>query len=123
MVRSPSRQQVLFPFVLLGPPVAWLLTLSISYLGQDFACSAARSDGRALPGAGLTTALILINVALLLLALTAGLAGARLYLAGRSRQRADRTAGFVGLTGIVLTVLFSFGIVLIMVNPTVWAAC
>lgn len=110
------------PIVLLGPPVAWLLALGLSYIGQDFACSAARSAGRASPGTGLTATVILIDIVLLLVTMAAGVLAARLY-ADRDHRRAGHTAAFVGLTGVALAVLFSFGIVLIAVNPTVLGAC
>lgn len=125
---SRRSRQVYLPFVLLGPAVAWLLSLSVSYVVHDFVCAAARTAGDPAPLAALRAGIVVVNVVLLLVALGAGILAVAMYRASRRPEDEDAEAvvaptRFAGVTGIALAVLFAFGIVLIGMTPVAVGAC
>lgn len=113
-----------YPFIFLGPLVAWLLALGASYLVQDFACANAHNTG-SMSGVGwLPPLLTVMNIVLLGVALGAGALAWRLARAAHRDERGEGGATwFVGVVGISVAGFSAFGIVLILVNPIVLAAC
>lgn len=120
---SERTRTVMVPFVLLAAPIAWLLSLSVSYVAHDFACSAAETSDFGVSPEALRVALAVPNVILFAVAAAAGIAGLRMYRASRRSSDPPGTTAFVGMTGFVSAVLFVFGIALITVNLLIFAAC
>lgn len=125
---SRRSRSALVPFVLLGPAVAWLLSLAVSYVVHDFICAAAETAGTTAPLTGLRVGIVAFNVVLLAVAVVAGVLAVAVYRS--ARPSADETpkpltgpARFVGLAGIGMAVLFGLGIVLIATTPVVVGAC
>lgn len=104
------------------PPAAWVLSLGLSYLVQDFTCSAAASAGAPPPESALLVVLTALNLILLLLTLLAG-AGGLLLARHRRKRGGTQVLGFLGYVGAVLALVFSYGIVLIGLNPFVFEVC
>lgn len=134
MVSLASRRSrtALAPFLLLGPAVAWLLALSLSYVVHDFLCAAAETAGESAPVGPLRVGIVALNVLLLAVTVAAGILAFFVYRQARRRtdDRTDEPEGalagpaqFVGAAGIGMAVLFGFGIVLIATTPVVVGAC
>lgn len=130
MVSLTSRRSrsALLPFVLLGPAVAWLLSLAVSYVVHDFFCAAAATAGTTAPVTGLRIGIVALNVVLLAVTVVAGVLAVSVYRAAREPATAAARplagpARFVGLAGIGMAVLFGLGIVLIATTPVVVGAC
>jgi hypothetical protein len=107
---------------MLVPPVAWALSLGLSYAVQDFTCSAAASASDPDPAASLRAVLLALNGVLLVATLVAGAGG----LAAGRRSRRGKDSGlvaFLGYVGAGLALVFAFGIVLIAANPLVLEVC
>lgn len=130
MVSLASRRSrsALVPFLLLGPAVAWLLALSVSYVVHDFLCAAAETAGESAPVGPLRVGIVAMNVLLLAVTVAAGILS--FFVLRETRRRGDETEGtltgparFVGAAGIGMAVLFGFGIVLIATTPVVVGAC
>lgn len=104
------------------PPAAWLLSLGLSYVIDDFVCTAAASAGAPAPSSSVRILIIVLNIVLLLVTLAAGLAG---FSVARRAPSANGSgsARFLGYTGALLALMFAFGIVLIGVNPLVLEVC
>lgn len=106
----------------LVPPVAWLGALGLSYLVQDFACTAYISAGQAPPTTAIGVAVVGLDAVLLGLAVLAGLVAWRTH----RRAGADEDSpllGFLGRLGLFLSLAFGAGIVMIAVNPFVLEVC
>lgn len=114
---------VTLPFVLLASPIAWLLSLTVSYVGHDFACAGAETATFTVSTGALSVVLFILNIVLLLVAAASGVLGLRIHRATRDSGEAGATAQFIGITGFAMAVLFVFGIILIAVNYLVFAAC
>jgi hypothetical protein len=110
--RTDRRTTALAVASVLVPPAAWLLSLSGSYVLEDFVCTAVASAGRTPPEWGLWVLLIVLNTVLLLITLLAGITG---WGALRRARRAARPAlvRFLGGVGAVLSLVMAYGIVLI----------
>ncbi|GAA1659215.1 hypothetical protein GCM10010977_08410 [Citricoccus zhacaiensis] len=106
---------------LLIPPVAWLASLGLSWLLQDFTCTASATAGAPAPETALLLVLMGMNAVLLLITVVSGFFSVRALRAGH-RARAPLMS-FLGLSGCALAVLFGFGIVLIMAMPLVLEVC
>ncbi|MBE1874884.1 hypothetical protein [Myceligenerans pegani] len=103
------------------PPAAWVTALGLSYLVQDFACTAYTSSGRPPPSTVIGALVIGLDAVLLALTLAAG------AVAWREHRRAagddSPLTGFLGLLGTALSLGFAAGIVMIAVNPLVLEVC
>jgi hypothetical protein len=119
--RLDPRRGRLVLLVFAAPVAAWIASLAVSYLVQDFTCSAAASTGAPPPGAGLEVLLLALNAVLLLVALAAG--GLALVLALRAPDEDTAGLRFLGGTAATLALLFAFGIVLIGVTPLMFETC
>jgi hypothetical protein len=114
---------VTLPFVLLASPIAWLLSLTVSYVGHDFACAGAETATFTVSTDALSVVLLILNIILLIVAAASGVLGFRIYRSARDTGESAATAQFIGVTGLAMAVLFVFGIILIAVNYLVFAAC
>ncbi|MGW9551442.1 hypothetical protein ACWG8W_10380 [Citricoccus zhacaiensis] len=106
---------------LLIPPIAWVASLGLSWLVQDFTCTASMTAGAPVPEAALLVTLFVMNAVLLLITVGSGLFSVRALRRGR-RVHAPLMS-FLGFIGIALAVLFGFGIVLIGSAPLVLEVC
>lgn len=106
---------------LLVPPVAWVASLGLSWLVQDFTCTASMTAGAPVPETALLVTLFVMNAVLLLITVGSGLFSVRALRRGR-RVHAPLMS-FLGISGIALAVLFGFGIVLIGSAPLVLEVC
>lgn len=127
-VTTRRSRSALMPFVLLGPAVAWLLALSVSYVVHDFLCAAMRSAGEDPPVGALRVGILALNVVLLAVTVVSGVVALQLFRAARHRSDEVResvaaSARFIGAAGMGMAVLFGFGIVLIATTPVVVGAC
>jgi hypothetical protein len=106
----------------LAPIVAWAISLAGSYVLQDFVCSAVGSAGRAAPGSGLTLTLVVLNVAMLLVCIAAGVLA---VVAGRAagKEAGAGLARFLALFGVLSAFMFGYGVVLIAVTPLLYGPC
>jgi hypothetical protein len=104
------------------PPVAWLCALGLSYLVQDFACTAYTSAGHSPPAMVIGAIVVGIDVVLLALAVSAGVVAWRVHRQARDAEPSS-PLGFLGLLGLLLSVGFGAGIVLVAVNPLVLEVC
>lgn len=106
----------------LVPPVAWVCALGLSYVVQDFACTAYASAGRNPPTTVIGTVVVTLDVVLLVLTLAAGVVAWR---TGRRATAGDSSPlfGFLGRLGTFLSLGFAAGIVMIAVNPLVLEVC
>ncbi|GAB2943877.1 hypothetical protein GCM10027280_35690 [Micromonospora polyrhachis] len=96
---------------LLVPPVAWALSLALSYAIQDFTCSAYGSVAEPPPEGAIFAVLTVLNAVLFLVTVLAGIAG---FVVARRIGRGRRSPlVFLGYVGAGLAVVFGFGIVLI----------
>lgn len=105
----------------LAPPVAWLLSLGLSYVIEDFVCTAAASAGAPAPTETVRVLIVVLNIVLLLVTVAAGLAG--FAAARRAPSNGSGAALFLGYTGALLAMMFAFGIILIGINPLVLEVC
>lgn len=105
----------------LAPPVAWLLSLGLSYAIEDFVCTAAASAGAPPPTETVRVLIVVLNIVLLLVTVVAGLAG--FAAARRAPSHGSGAALFLGYTGALLAIMFAFGIILIGINPLVLEVC
>jgi hypothetical protein len=108
---------------LLVPPVAWFLALSLSYLVEDFNCTAAATADDPTPATGLKVTLLVLHGILLVVAVVAGLLGWRATRSGGSDRGRGDVARFTGSVGAGLSLVFAFGIVLIAWNVLVLEVC
>lgn len=117
-----SRSAALSVAAVLVPPVAWVGALGLSYVVQDFACTAYASAGRTPPTTVIGAAVIGLDVVLLLLTLAAGVVAWR---TNRGAPTSDSSPlfGFLGRLGLLLALGFGAGIVMIAVNPLVLEVC
>ncbi|GAA1127478.1 hypothetical protein [Citricoccus alkalitolerans] len=106
---------------LLIPPIAWLASLGLSWLVQDFTCTASVTAGAPAPERALFVVLLVMNAVLLLITVVSGLFSARALRHGR--RAGAPLLSFLGLSGCALAILFGFGIVLIMAMPLVLEVC
>lgn len=106
---------------LLVPPVAWTASLGLSWLVQDFTCTAAITAGAPVPGTALLATLLAINTVLLVVTAGSGVVSVRDYRAVRDAQAS--LLRFLALTGAILAVFFAYGIVLIGAMPLVMEVC
>ncbi|WP_179951027.1 hypothetical protein [Xylanimonas oleitrophica] len=104
------------------PPVAWVAALGLSYVVQDFTCTAYASNGAPAPSAGVGAVILATDAVLLLLTVAAGLVALRTVRHARADGGRPLQA-FCGLLGVMLAVAFGAGIVLIAVNPLVLEVC
>ncbi|MDR7381036.1 hypothetical protein [Promicromonospora iranensis] len=116
--RSPALALV----GVLLPPVAWLCALGLSYLVQDFACTAYASAGHSPPATVIGAVVVGLDVVLLALAVSAGIMAWRVHRQARDTEPSS-PLGFLGLLGLLLSVGFGAGIVLVAVNPLVLEVC
>lgn len=106
---------------LLIPPVAWIASLGLSWLVQDFTCTAAVTTGTPVSATALFVTLMVLNGVLLLITLGSGLASVRQLRSGRCAGEGLST--FLGGVGLLLALLFAFGIVLIGASPLILEIC
>lgn len=106
---------------LLIPPIAWLASLGLSWLLQDFTCTASATAGAPAPESTLFMVLVVMNAVLVLITVASGLFSARELR--RGRRAGAPLLSFLGLSGCALAVLFGFGIVLITAMPLVLEVC
>lgn len=104
----------------LTPPAAWLASLAGSYAIDDFACTAAQSAGAVPPGAGVLTAVIVLNAVLLAATVLAGFLAHRM---ARSRRDQHPAIGFLGTTTLVSAVVFGAGIIFIALVGIALGGC
>ncbi|GGH47983.1 hypothetical protein [Microbacterium album] len=102
------------------PPVAWLGSLGLSYVIEDFTCAAVASAAAPVPDAALQVLLLVLNAVLLIVCLAAGALG--VVLARRDDEERN-TIAFLGWTGVASAALFGFGIVLIGIHPLLLGIC
>lgn len=115
--RGPRRTQVLAVLAVVVPPLAWLVSLAGSYVGQDFTCSAFASAARPGPGGAVLTFILVVNTLLLLLTLLAGWVGWTRWQRGEGAER------FLGLVAILSVPFFALGIVLIALPSIFLEVC
>jgi TRAP-type mannitol/chloroaromatic compound transport system permease small subunit len=120
--RQRRSGRVLGLIALLTPPVAWLISLAVSYAIEDFACAAAATADGAAPETAVRTVVLGLNAVLLVVTGLAVAAGVRAARTG-SGEEEERVQVFLGTTGAALGTLFAFGIVLIAWNPLVLEVC
>lgn len=116
----PHGPAVLAVVLFLVPPVAWVLSLGLSYLVDDFVCSAAWSVGAEAPATGVRLIVVVLNLVLLAVTAVAGV------LAFRGRRRSGRAAhvmSFLSWTTVGSAALFGYGIVLIAASAFVLRTC
>lgn len=106
----------------LVPPVAWLGALGLSYAVQDFACTAYASAGHNPPTTVIGAVVLGLDVVLLVLTLAAGGMAWRVHRRAGDGERTSAQS-FLGLLGVLLSVGFGTGIVLVAVNPLVLEVC
>lgn len=116
----PQRTGLVSVLLFLVPPVAWVLSLGLSYLVEDFACSAAASAGAAAPITAIRTTILVLNVLLLLATAIAGILAVRLR---RGRSVGHPTVRFLGWGTIASALVFGYGIVLIIVSALLLGTC
>ncbi|MGI5187220.1 hypothetical protein ACQEVI_03645 [Promicromonospora sp. CA-289599] len=119
---NKSRSTRLAVAGVLVPPAAWLGALGLSYLVQDFACTAYTSAGHSPPTTVIGAVVVGLDVVLLVLALAAGGVAWRVH---RRTPDTEHSAplNFLGLLGLLLSLGFGAGIVLVAVNPLVLEVC
>lgn len=100
---------------------AWLAALAGSYVVEDFVCTAAASRADTAPADTVEAVVLVLNALLLLLTLAVGVVGG--YVGRRNGEGPRSATTFLGYLGAGLSLLFGFGIVLIMANPLVLEAC
>lgn len=105
----------------LVPPAAWLAALGLSYVVQDFACSAYTSAGRVPPATAIGAVVVGLDVVLLALTLAAGVVAWQAYRHASAEH--SPLPGFLGVLGMILSLAFAGGIVMIAVNPLVLEVC
>lgn len=113
----PGRARAMAVTGIVLPPLAWLTSLALSYLVQDFTCSAYESAARPGPDGTVLTWLLVVNGVLLLLTLLASWGG---WVRYRDGEGADR---FLGAVGVGAGLLFALGIVWIAVPPLFLEVC
>ncbi|MFC7402813.1 hypothetical protein [Citricoccus sp. GCM10030269] len=116
--QAPTRLAILGLFV---PPLAWLISLGMSWMVQDFTCTASMTAGAPPPETGLWITLLVMNAVLLALTVSSGFVSGRTLRTGRSTGVTLTT--FLGTTGIILAVVFAFGILLIGMTPLALEVC
>lgn len=117
-----SRSAGLAVAAVLVPPVAWVSALGLSYVVQDFACTAYASAGRTPPTAMIGAAVVGLDVVLLVLTLAAGVVAWRTDRRARTSDSSP-LFGFLGRLGLFLALGFGAGIVMIAVTPLVLEVC
>ncbi|MFD2795800.1 hypothetical protein ACFS27_19725 [Promicromonospora vindobonensis] len=107
----------------LVPPVAWLCALGLSYVVQDFACTAYASAGHPPPATMIGAIVVGLDVVLLVLVLAAGGVAWRVHRRAAPDVERSSPLSFLGLLGVLLSVGFGAGIVLVAANPLVLEVC
>ncbi|RLV56275.1 hypothetical protein D9V41_07555 [Aeromicrobium phragmitis] len=120
--RLSRRLGLLGTVAFLLPSVTWLLSLSGSYVVEDFACTAAASADAPPSTAALRAILIGSNVVLMAVTLLAGIAGWWLLRKARSSDT-DAMYAFFGWTVLAFAILYAFSIVLIGIHPLLLEVC
>lgn len=107
--------------LLVVPPLVWIGSLAMSWLIQDFTCTAARTAGAAVPGNTLFWVLIVLNVVMLAIIVACGLDSLRTLR--QARRTEAPLMSFVGYAGVGLAALFGFGVTLIGITPLLFDIC
>lgn len=119
-VRDSGGSSPLLWFGLLGGGIAWFAHLAASYLLSESVCATPLAGLEFLGVPGSLLLHLAVTLVLGLVALGAMIAGYRSWT-GRQRQVTLGSAGFVGLTGFVLSGTFLF-IIIIQTLPVLFLA-
>lgn len=123
--RPDRRRTAIAVTAAVVPPIAWLVSLAMSYVIQGFSCAAASSADVAPPEETLHVILIVLNVVLLAVTVAAGIAGLLLArsLMTTGEHTGSRVLVFLGWAAVVLALVFGYGIILIGGGVVVLPAC
>lgn len=103
------------------PPVAWVASLALSAMISEFTCAAVITAGAPTPEAGLRRTLVVISIVLLVIVvINAVLCAGALR---RARNAKAPLMRFIAWTGVVTSIIFGFGIVLIGIMPFALEVC
>lgn len=118
--RIPRARAIAAIAAFVVPPLAWLISLALSYVLQDFTCTAAASAAAVPPEDMLRIALLILNGGLLIVTVVSGVLS--VVLARRDDDERN-TVMFLAWTGAASAALFGFGIVLIGIHPLMFGMC
>ena len=124
--KSEGRGSLALWFGVLGSPLAWAGHLGINYsLEEWFACSAANEHKGEILGLGVHTVSIIVNTAMLAIAVLSGLVAYTCWkkLRGQTGDEKTERARWMAFAGMIEVVLFLLAIVLGFVPPFLIHAC